>query len=637
MYKSVKKVNISKSWINFIAVCFALLTSIAFSAKPQFVKIEDIAQSFGTENIIMLFITKMNTILDGHQLLWFILIVFLFIFYRKYVNKIVFIEKSLFIPASLFALFMLFGASFNSLGTWELIFGDFLQIIISLICFIGYFIFFYAVIDYIFAYLEKEDISTISQSSGKICTYIFELHPMWMCGLIVFFAWLPIIILFYPGSVTYDSMAQLQMFFGERTMSNHWPIFSTLVIGFCLKIGRFILSDNLGIFIYVLFQAIFLAISFGGFFSMMRQWNTPLLVRKISLLFFAILPFFPGIAQSVVKDVLYLDFFVVYCLLIVYYVINKNTFLNKPLVCKISLAIVAIMMCLFRKDGLYVVLLSGLAVLCLEKSKRAKIKWSVGLVILFIVLHIWNNVFIPWLGIYKGSSREMLSIPLQQTARYIKYHDSEVSLEERKIIDKVLAYDLMSEKYNPELSDPVKNTYKNPSKEELIKYFHVWLKQFVKHPGTYIQATLHNTYRYFCPDANIYMDGLGLATSIAGNAEFQTGFIQISMVEDWHPWRQTIYNYMLCIQKLPGIGIFVGLGIYTWMSILMISYLFRKKLYRCMVVFVPTIVVFLICIASPVNGALRYYMPVIFVMPLLIAYFIYVIKQPVKDFAEDTN
>lgn len=109
------------------------------------------------------------------------------------------------------------------------------------------------------------------------------------------------------------------------------------------------------------------------------------------------------------------------------------------------------------------------------------------------------------------------------------------------------------------------------------------------------------------------------------------------MVEDWQPWRQTIYNYMLCIQKLPGIGIFVGLGIYTWMSILMIAYLFRKKLYRCMVVFVPTIVVFLICIASPVNGALRYYMPVIFVMPLLIAYFIYVIKQPVKDFAEDTN
>ena len=91
----------------------------------------------------------MNTILDGHQLLWFILIVFLFIFYSKYVNKIVFIEKSLFIPASLFALFMLFGASFNSLGTWELIFGDFLQIIISLICFIGYFIFFYAVIVFI--------------------------------------------------------------------------------------------------------------------------------------------------------------------------------------------------------------------------------------------------------------------------------------------------------------------------------------------------------------------------------------------------------------------------------------------------------------------------------------------------------
>ena len=90
----------------------------------------------------------------------------------------------------------------------------------------------------------------------------------------------------------------------------------------------------------------------------------------------------------------------------------------------------------------------------------------------------------------------MLSIPFQQTARYVKYYGNDVSTEEEKVIRKVLDYDTIGKNYDPDLSDPVKNTYKQ--KDEYLKdYFNIWFEMLKKHPTAYIQATLNGTYGYW--------------------------------------------------------------------------------------------------------------------------------------------
>ncbi len=58
--------------------------------------------------------------------------------------------------------------------------------------------------------------------------------------------------------------------------------------------------------------------------------------------------------------------------------------------------------------------------------------------------------------IEKGSIREMLSLPFQQTGRYVLTYSDEVTDQERQAIDKILDYDSLSDGYNPLLADYVK-------------------------------------------------------------------------------------------------------------------------------------------------------------------------------------
>ena len=59
---------------------------------------------------------------------------------------------------------------------------------------------------------------------------------------------------------------------------------------------------------------------------------------------------------------------------------------------------------------------------------------------------------------------EALSVPMQQTARYIRDYGNEVTDDERTAIEKALDYDAIAQSYMPELSDGVKQYYKNPAR-----------------------------------------------------------------------------------------------------------------------------------------------------------------------------
>ena len=59
----------------------------------------------------------------------------------------------------------------------------------------------------------------------------------------------------------------------------------------------------------------------------------------------------------------------------------------------------------------------------------------------------------------QGGVQEMLSIPFQQTARYVKYHPKDITLSENAVLSKILDYDKLAKKYEPLSADPVKGYY----------------------------------------------------------------------------------------------------------------------------------------------------------------------------------
>ncbi len=154
---------------------------------------------------------------------------------------------------------------------------------------------------------------------------------------------------------------------------------------------------------------------------------------------------------------------------------------------------------LFRNNGKYIIYPMSfvLIIMIIKEYKKCFDKQilirGIGVIIISLFLAIGSEEFLMFhYNIQNGSIREALSLPFQQTARYITEYGDEVTDEEKKAIDAILDYDSLAEKYDPRISDPVKNTFrKDSTKEDLINYFKVWLQQIKKHTLTYFKATMN--------------------------------------------------------------------------------------------------------------------------------------------------
>ena len=227
----------------------------------------------------------------------------------------------------------------------------------------------------------------------------------------------------------------------------------------------------------------------------------------------------------------------------------------------------------------------------------------------------YSKVILPYFKITPSSVRETLSIPFQQTARYVKEHEKEVTNDEKKAIDKILGYDTLKDRYKEEIADPVKNEFnKYSTKEDLKNYFVVWFEMFKKHPLTYVEATINNTYGYFYPFSTkwyIYYK----YTPIIKEHGIDYHYNNLTSL------RTNLSNFGNIFPYIPIIGLIVNIGFSNYLLIFMLFYLIYKKKYKEMCYLFPLFVLTLVCIASPVNTYFRYALPTIFAMPTIIAIF----------------
>jgi hypothetical protein len=77
-------------------------------------------------------------------------------------------------------------------------------------------------------------------------------------------------------------------------------------------------------------------------------------------------------------------------------------------------------------------------------------------------------------------------------------------------------------------------------------------------------------------------------------------------------------NVVYAWNKVPLLSFIVNPAFYTWLTVILLGGLLRKKKWRYACVCVIPILNILICVASPVNGLVRYALPVMGIMPLLI-------------------
>ena len=559
--------------------------------------------------------------IDGkyvNTLLYLIFTIFMFVFYRKYENKY---KGNIYykLISALFSFFMTVGYSIAKAGDFSLIYGNLLLILITLVKLYCFYKFFYICINIVYELLKNYEIKEKIRSS-KLYN-IFNKHPFIFSFVFILICYIPYIIAFYPAVLGFDPSNQIKEYMGLHTrymdsivlinpnvtITNFNPVLHTIILGSLFKFGYSIGNVNLGLFMYSIIQIIFMisVLSYSVYYLKKIKINDVVILTI--LLCYSLIPVFPFYALSTNKDTIFSALILLYTIKL-YDLIRFKMDYKKT----ISLIIILIFVALFRNNGIITIMLSLPFALFLSKDKMKYVLVSILAVLL--TYFGYNKILLPHFKISNTSIREVLSIPFQQTARYIKKHPDDLSSKDKKYIKKVLDYDLIGNLYNPNLSDPVKNTYnKNATSNDLKNYFKVWYKGLKKHPITYIESTVNNTYGYFYPNATnwyVYSKYNPKLKEVGFNYHYNSNFRVLRLI---------LKCFAEGYKYIPVLGLIVNVGFLSWIYIFLLATVLKDKKYKYIILLLPAISFILTNIASPANTYFRYVLPYMMSLPFVLS------------------
>lgn len=483
---------------------------------------------------------------------------------------------------------------------------------------------------------ERKDVSW--NCKGKIAGF-YRKYPYRCSFLTLMICWSPQIILSYPGNMCIDAWNQMLQFFGYQKFSSHHPPIHTWMMGVLEKIGLTLGSGNLGLFLFILIQTLCFAAVLSYMFYLMREMKSPVWLLMVSFGTVVVSPYYTEYLGLIVKDNIYSYAVLLFVIELIYMLRLKEKYWHswKHIVLLFVSVVGSI---LFRNNGIYVIYPMVFLLLCgmlinLVKGKCQK-KLAVRMVIILMVPILFSSGVSSFLmshyNIEKNSIRDALSFPFQQTARYVKEYGDEVTEEEREVINKVLKYNKLAKKYDPKISDPIKATFREKAEtEDLINYFKVWIQQGIKHPMVYIEATMNQNYYLLYPmveNNTIYDETIYPKKSNAFALYKQTGIHEIGWIQKLDVFR-TGFNKL--VFSLPVIGLLASIAAYNILLIYLIYYALEKKLFPFILVALPALLSDAIIVMAPViKGHPRYAFPIVYAMPLLVAYYLYLLYQKEK-------
>jgi len=544
-----------------------------------------------------------------------VLAIALICFYKKYLYK--FKSKITYrIISLIFSLLMVFGYSYDIVHNASLVLGSFPLIIFSILKLIGYYLLFSTVI-HLFDDIVTNGSISINDKVSKIWSW-FNRHPFLYSFIFIFICYLPYIVAFYPVIINYDAANQIKEVMGIHTrymdsvillnpsitITNFNPIIHTFLIGGLFKFGYSIGNVNFGMFLYSIIQVLIVISIFAYSIYYLNKEKVNKVLIFITLLIYSLVPLFAFYSITAVKDVIFSSLILLYVIKI-YDIIKYKQSLKKY----ILFGLLILLIILFRNNGMYTILLS-LPFLLFKKEIRIPI--FIVLVCNICLYLGYNKVLLPHFEIANTSIREVLSVPFQQTARHVKYYPSDITDEDKMVIDKVLGYDTLGDRYDTGLSDPVKNEYnKYTTDEELSAYFKVWGKYLLKRPVVYIDATINNIYGYFYPNTSKWYIYTELNEKLK-EAGFDYHFNGLSGL------RMVLAGYGEAFPYIPIVGSIANIGLVVWAHILLIGMLIVHKMKKYIILLTPSISLILTCVVGPANTYFRYILPCVFALPVIV-------------------
>lgn len=439
------------------------------------------------------------------------------------------------------------------------------------------------------------------------------LHFPFLYGILMILCWLPCYLAYYPGIFAYDIELQTMEALGTVSYSRFHPPLHTFIWDICLSFEQ--VSGLNGLVIYSVLQMCIwaFALSCVLHFMVRRKYN-PWLIAG-SFCFFAFNPVIALFSFIPVKDSMLTAF---WALFTVELCSLPDTELNKKqrIASNIRLIIWGIVCCLLRNNVVYALVPAFLIMLFIIRKNWKRIALCGGCILVGFLLI--NGPIYTAMGVEKGNSREMLSVPMQQIAYVTVTNRDSLSPDELDRINQYIPTEQIAETYNPRFADPVKGTFitenfdQNPA-----NFFKLWADLLVQYPEEYIVSFLNLNIPYWYPDANsvdAYARRSYIETTVPTNPMTEYEVVRDSKI----PALYEQYEKMASFERfktLPIVSNIFSLSFPIWFLIFGTLIQVAKKEKKTIIIFLPSFFLWCTFMLGPVSN-LRYLLPIITMYPL---------------------
>ena len=502
--------------------------------------------------------------------------------------------------------FYTLGLSFEKIGTFSWV----LENRKYLINFANYY-FSYSVLYYCFAYLTFQFIRKKTIKASKNPVIGFSLKRVFLYWFLLILAYIPWYLYCYPGIVTNDSADQLRMALFLMPQSNHHPYFLTLLIrGILFVVNQMTGSYQIGVGVCSLLQMLFLTFVFSLTFERIRVYISNRVLLCIVFIWFAFYPVNSMYSVTLWKDILFSACLLLLLLCVDFITENAENFFRSGKKC-CFLFLILLVLPLSRHNGIAITFVMTVVLLYQFPAYRRRLI-MICCSSLFIFA-FFQYLILPVLNVKKVDSGLSLSIPCQQIARTLYYHNQEIPAED---LEKIEAYFNKTEfwkMYRAKNADRIKDGFKN----ELfvinpLEFIKQWFYLGVRYPVDYLEAFFHNNYGYWFPETNYWITDYGVANAAEEFGVYSAPILKMGIIDK-------IYNFQMSWQfnKIPVLSLLFKPGACWWVWIYCGIYCLYQNKHK-IILLVPGFVLWITLLFSPIYCEFRYAYGLFIGIPLII-------------------
>lgn len=424
---------------------------------------------------------------------------------------------------------------------------------------------------------------------------------------------LPLFFLYFvsrPGVITPDTVWQLMMIEGGG-YSRHHPYYHTRIIGFFVWLSKVMGSDrNTGILIYTTCQILFLSVVIGYAAVTLYEKGIAKKWIVITMLIYALNPYFIISAAGVQKDFLHSACILVFMISVYRYLYQIGT--NRTADAVITV-VSAVGVAIFRNNG-WVILAATVIIFAVKLKGQMKKLYPAFLVVLALAF-LMNHQVLDALGVLKTNAAEPYSVPLQQMAR-VAATGRQLSEEDLHDLNLYMQVNAVGDNYLPYLSDPVKEMLVVSNFEgHLPEFLGLWARLGIKYPMDYIKAYSDLTKGFYNGGYDhLWKWERGVNSNDLG---YEEGWSLPAAVSAWDLYTSLFDGY-------SPLRLFRSVGLYVWALYILWLILRLKKDDKRGVILTPLfILVATILVSTPLCYQIRYVHAVVYgifmLYPMLLA------------------